>query len=61
MDTAAPGLAALRRALPQGRERDPAAYPIEGRLPAIALAPRVREELAAALAAAAPGGLGVVP
>ena len=54
-------IAALRRALPAGRQRDPAGYPIEGRRPAVAFAPLDRDEVAAALAAADRGGLAVVP
>lgn len=53
--------AALRHELPPGRERDTAGYLVEGRRPAIALAPHTREEVAAVLAAAARDGLGVVP
>jgi glycolate oxidase FAD binding subunit len=55
------GLAALRAALPADREHDPAGYPIEGRPPAVALAPRDRGEVAATLAAADRAALAVVP
>ncbi len=57
----ATGVAALRGALPEGRDRDPGRYAIEGRLPALALAPRTAREVAQALAAAARGGLAVAP
>ncbi len=60
-ETAADALGVLRDALPEGRERDPRGYPVEGRRPAVALAPHTREEVAAGLAAAARGGLAVVP
>jgi glycolate oxidase FAD binding subunit len=57
----ATGIAVLRSGLPKDRERDPAGYPVEGRRPAVALAPRDRGEVAAALAAADRAGLAVVP
>ena len=57
----ATAVSAIRGAMPEGRDRDPARYPIDGRIPALALAPRTRGELAGALQAAARGGLAVAP
>ena len=57
----ATAVSAIRGAMPGGRDRDPARYPIDGHIPALALAPRTRGELAGALQAAARGGLAVAP
>lgn len=59
--TATTDLEGVRSALPRARHRDASAYPIEGRLPAVALRPESADGVARVLAAARDARAAVVP